>query len=87
MFGERLAYGNAEAQHWFEKPLLVRIGLAAFADVARVWRLLSSTGNPFQVDVGLGLRLRVPGRQGILRVDYGRGIRDGRDALTFGWQF
>jgi predicted double-glycine peptidase len=87
MFGERLAYGNAEAQHWFEKPLLVRIGLAAFADVARVWRPLSTTGNPFQVDVGLGLRLRVPGRQGILRVDYGRGIRDGRDALTFGWQF
>ena len=23
MFGERLAYANAEAQHWFEKPLLV----------------------------------------------------------------
>ena len=87
MFGERLAYANAEAQHWFEKPLLVRLGLAAFADVGRVWRPLSSTGNPFQVDAGLGLRLRVPGRQGILRVDYGRGIRDGRDALTFGWQF
>ena len=87
MFGERLAYANAEAQHWFEKPLLVRIGVAAFTDVARVWRPLSSTGNPFQVDVGLGLRLRVPGRQGILRVDYGRGIRDGADALTFGWQF
>jgi predicted double-glycine peptidase len=86
-FGERLAYGNAEAQHWFEKPLLVRIGLAAFTDVARVWRPLSSTGDPFQVDVGLGLRLRVPGRQGVLRVDYGRGIRDGSDALTFGWQF
>jgi hypothetical protein len=87
MFGERLAYGNAEAQHWFEKPLLVRIGLAAFTDVARVWRPLSSTGAPFQVDVGLGLRLRVPGRRGILRVDYGRGVRDGRDALTVGWQF
>ena len=87
MFGERLAYANAEAQHWFEKPLLVRIGVAAFTDVARVWRPLSSTGDPFQVDVGLGLRLRVPGRQGILRVDYGRGIRDGADALTFGWQF
>jgi hypothetical protein len=55
-FGERLAYGNAEAQHWFEKPLLVRIGLAAFTDVARVWRPLSSTGDPFQVDVGRGLR-------------------------------
>jgi predicted double-glycine peptidase len=87
MFGERLAYANAEARHWFEKPLLVRIGVAAFTDVARVWRPLSSTGNPFQVDVGFGLRLRVPGRQGILRVDYGRGIRDGADALTFGWQF
>jgi len=87
MFGERLAYANAEAQHWSGKPLLVRIGVAAFTDVARVWRPLSSTGDPFQIDVGLGLRLRVPGRQGILRVDYGRGIRDGADALTFGWQF
>ena len=87
MFGQRLAYGNAEAQHWFEKPLLIRVGLAAFADIARVWLPLSSTGDPFQVDVGFGLRLRVPGRQGTLRVDYGRGIRDGRDALTFGWQF
>ena len=87
MFGERLAYANAEAQHWFEKPLLVRIGVAAFTDVARVWRPFSSTGDPFQVDVGLGLRLRVPGRQGTLRIDYGRGIRDGADALTFGWQF
>ena len=87
MFGERLAYANAEARHWFDKPLLVRIGVAAFTDVARVWRPLSSTGDPFQVDVGLGLRLRVPGRQGILRVDYGRGICDGADALTFGWQF
>ena len=87
MFGERLAYANTEAQQWFEKPLLVRIGLAAFADVARVWRPLSSTADPFQVDVGLGLRLKVPGRQGILRVDFGRGIRDGADALTVGWQF
>jgi outer membrane translocation and assembly module TamA len=77
----------AEAQHLFETPLLVRIGLAAFTDIARVWRPLSSTGDPLQVDVGLGLRLRVPGRQGLLRVDYGRGIGDGRNALTFGWQF
>jgi hypothetical protein len=88
MFGERLAYANAEAQHWFEKPLLVRIGVAGFTDVAHVWRPLSpATGDPWQVDVGLGLRLSVPGRQGALRVDVGRGIRDGAHALTFGWQF
>jgi outer membrane translocation and assembly module TamA len=88
MFGERLAYANAEAQHWFEKPLLVRIGVAGFTDVAHVWRPLSpATRDPWQVDVGFGLRLRVPGRQGALRVDVGRGIRDGAHALTFGWQF
>jgi hypothetical protein len=88
MFGERLAYANAEAQHWFEKPLLVRIGVAGFTDVARVWQPLSPTaGGPWQVDAGLGLRLRVPGGQGILRVDVGRGIRDGAHALTVGWQF
>jgi predicted double-glycine peptidase len=88
MFGERLAYANAEAQQWFEKPLLVRIGLAAFADVAHVWRPLSpAAGPPFQGDVGLGLRLKAPGRRGILRIDFGRGLRDGADALTLGWQF
>lgn len=86
MLGERLAYANVEAQHWFGKAPLVRVGLAAFADVARVWRPLSSPGNPFEVDAGLGLRLRVPGRQGVLRVDVGRGIRDGARAFTIGWQ-
>jgi hypothetical protein len=61
--------------------------VAAFTDVARIWRPLSSPGDPFQVDAGFGLRLKVPGRLGILRVDVGRGIRDGADALTLGWQY
>jgi predicted double-glycine peptidase len=87
MFGQRLAHANAEAQHWFAGPSLVRIGVAAFTDVARVWRPLSSPGDPFHIDAGLGLRLRVPGSQGILRVDVGRGIRDGAVALTLGWQY
>ena len=87
MFGERLAYASAEMQRWFARPSLVRIGVAAFTDVARVWRPLSSPGDPLQVDAGLGLRLRVPGQQGILRVDFGHGLLDGADALTLGWQF
>jgi hypothetical protein len=87
MFGERLAYANAEAHHWFARLSLLRIGLAGFMDVARIWRPLSAPGDPAQADVGFGLRLRMPGRQGILRVDVARGLRDGADALTLGWQF
>jgi hypothetical protein len=87
MFGERLAYANAEAHHWFARLSLLRIGLAGFMDVARIWRPLSAPGDPAQADVGFGLRLRTPGRQGILRVDVARGLRDGADALTLGWQF
>ena len=37
-------------------------------------------------DVGIGLRLKVPGANGTLRVDLGYGLRDAAHALTVGWK-
>jgi hypothetical protein len=87
VFGRRLVSGTAEAQHWFRRPALVRLGAAAFVDAARAsQRLEGTTGRPFQVDAGAGLRVRVPGSSSTLRIDYARGVRDGTHAWTVAWQ-
>jgi hypothetical protein len=85
-FGRTLVFGSADAQRWLERPRLPRVGIAAFADTARGSRGLSVLSR-MDVDVGAGVRVRVPGWDGALAVDAARGLRDGRTALTFGWQF
>ena len=87
VFGRTLMSGSTETQRWLERPSLVRLGVAGFADVARAWRQESAGVTPVQVDVGAGLRIRIPGTPGMLRVDLARGLRDGASALTFGWLF
>ena len=65
----------------------MRLGIAAFVDVARAWdRVDSGTRRSLVIDAGAGIRIRLPGRRAMLRVDYGHGFRDSADALTFGWQ-
>jgi hypothetical protein len=39
------------------------------------------------VDVGGGLRIKLPMRDRILRVDVARGLSDGAKAITIGWLF
>ncbi|MGE5245405.1 MAG: C39 family peptidase [Betaproteobacteria bacterium] len=85
-FGRRLAYGTVEAQRWIDGSRPVRFGLAAFADGARATHGFDDAAGPFQMDVGGGLRLAVPGQQGSLRIDFAHGLRDGANAVTFGWQ-
>jgi hypothetical protein len=77
VFGATVRYATAEAQRWLARPSLVRLAIAGFVDAAS-----ASRG---EVDAGVGVRLRVPGRDGVLRVDYARGLRDGANALTVGW--
>jgi hypothetical protein len=84
-FGRTLVHGGAEEQRWFERPALVRIGLAGFVDVARATRQAAAGSTPVQVDLGVGLRLTIPGQPGVLRADIAHGLRDGSNALTFGW--
>jgi hypothetical protein len=85
-FGRTLTFGSVEAQRWIERPQLPRMGLAGFVDVARASRRFIA-GSGTNVDVGGGVRLRLPGWDGALRVDVARGLGDGRNALTFGWLF
>jgi len=87
VFGRSLAYGTVEAQRWFDKPMLARLGVAGFADVARATRRASGDNSAAQVDIGAGVRMRIPGAAGILRADVAHGIRDGKNAVTLGWQF
>jgi hypothetical protein len=85
VFGQRLIHGGVEARHWLQpggKPL--RLAPAAFVDVARSFRGVDGRDTPSQFDVGVGLRVAVPGT-GVLRVDVAHGLRDGRNALSIGW--
>ena len=86
-FGRTLTYGSAEVQRWLEWPAIVRLGVAGFSDVARASRQAASGQTPVQVDVGAGLRIKIPGTPGVLRGDLAHGLRDGANALTFGWLF
>jgi hypothetical protein len=86
-FGRTLTFGSAEVQRWLERPSLVRVGVAGFADVARALRQAAAGSTPVHVDLGAGLRIRIPGTPGVLRADIAHGLRDGANALTFGWLF
>jgi len=87
VFGRRLAHATLEVQHWLRRPALLRVGGALFTDAAVAGqRPAFAQGRPFQIDSGVGLRVRVPGRSGVFRVDYTRGLRDGARAWLVGWQ-
>lgn len=88
LFGRRTASISFETQRWLDRPSLPRVGIAAFIDAAHAARrLTNAAGSAFQIDSGVGLRIRLPGRDGTLRIDCGRGLRDGANQLTVGWQF
>jgi predicted double-glycine peptidase len=86
-FGRTLAFGSAEVQRWLERPALARLGIAGFVDLARASRQAASGASPVHVDVGAGLRIKIPGTPGLLRADVAHGLRDGANALTFGWLY
>lgn len=86
-FGRTLVNAGIETQRWLERPAFVRIGVAGFVDAARAWRRATSGGESLQIDVGAGLRIKVPGSAGVLRLDVAHGARDGANALTVGWLF
>ena len=86
-FGRTLAFGSAEVQRWLPRPSIVRLGIAGFADLARASRQAAAGATPVQMDIGAGLRIKIPGTPGVLRGDFARGLRDGANALTFGWLF
>jgi len=84
-FGRTLRYANAEGQRWLARPAIVRIGFAAFVDVAEASRRAVPGDSPVQTDLGGGVRLRIGGAQGLLRIDVAHGLRDGANAASIGW--
>jgi hypothetical protein len=88
VFGKSLVDAHAEAQRWVRSTTPIGLGTAAFADFARAsGRQSPASTSVTQVDVGGGLRIRIPAAAGVLRVDIAHGLRDGADALTIGWQY
>jgi hypothetical protein len=87
VFGRSVQYGTVELQRWFDRPAIVRIGLAGFADLARATRTAIPGQSVGQTDLGAGVRVRLPGAEHVLRIDLARGLRDGANALTIGWSY
>lgn len=72
---------DLRARTFTGRPCRVRVGL--FTDVARAWHGLAPiTASRTQMDVGVGLRLRMAGDARALRIDVAHGLRDGRRAMT-----
>lgn len=80
--GRRIVHASAEGQQWWRPRGLLRLGFAVFADAARVDERLEE-GARGDVDIGVGLRLVVPGLPGAFRADLVRGLRDGATAVSF----
>jgi predicted double-glycine peptidase len=61
------------------------MGVAVFLDSARVTRRLYE-GDRSDADLGAGLRFGLPGGRGSLRVDYGRGLINEDNKISFGFE-
>ena len=80
--GRRIAHVSGEVRQWWMLKAFAQIGAAVFADAAHVERRAEPDGQD-DVDVGGGLRLALPGLDGVFRLDVGKGLRDGSTALSF----
>jgi hypothetical protein len=86
VFGRRVIYAGAEARRWTRAGRWpVRVAPAAFVDVARARNGLPNADSRGQIDVGGGVRVSLA-MFGTLRVDVAHGLRDGRNAVSFGWE-
>ncbi len=86
VFGRRVISMTVERRQWIPVRVPAALGVAIFADTARAFRPLNaSMPAGWQLDLGAGLRVKVPGAAGVLRLDAARGVRDGTHALTVGW--
>jgi len=86
VFGRRVAFATVEYEHPVRSMKFGQINMAVFADAAQAWqRLRLSTPSPLHVDVGVGVRYHPKGSGVGIRVDLGRGLRDGTLAVSLGW--
>jgi hypothetical protein len=81
--GRSLLLGNAEWRRRVLDHSPVQAGFVAFVDAARIADGPEPGGVTTLVDIGLGLRISLVG-SGVLRIDYGHGLTDGRNAVFVG---
>jgi hypothetical protein len=82
----RLAHGTLERQQPISMRPPAPLWWAVFVDVATRGASDDGAALTTLVDVGTGLRLDLPGTTNVLRLDVARGVRDGRLAVSVGWQ-
>ena len=86
VFGRRLVHNTIEYQHPLRIVMSGALSVAAFADTAAAWhRLRDADRSPLHTDVGVGLRLALPGSGGTVRADLARGLRDRRVVFSAAW--
>jgi hypothetical protein len=75
--------GNVEWRRRLVRKSLVQLGVVLFSDSARLARTTSGDADHSLFDVGMGIRLGIGGGS-IVRLDYGHGLSDGKDAVFIG---
>jgi hypothetical protein len=80
--GRGIAHISGETRQWWIVKSVFHVGVAVFADAARVERRALGDGIG-DIDLGAGFRLGWPGLAGVFRLDLGKGLRDGTTALSF----
>jgi len=80
--GRLLLQGSVEAQQWWHVAGPVRLAAASFLDAAST-ALRFEGATRHDIDLGLGVRFSAAGMPGIFRIDLGKGLRDGRTAVSF----
>jgi hypothetical protein len=84
VFGRRIARATIEYAHPVARIPAGSFALAAFVDAAQAWRRLSRDASPLFIDAGIGLRLRVPARGEMIRLDAAHGLRGGGARFSLG---
>ena len=86
-FANSLMIAGLELNEWFLHLGSLQIGYGGFLDVAKTWIAVPRFPTvPAHVDIGVGLRLRLPHQPGLFHVDFAYGLEDGESALSAIWR-
>lgn len=87
--GRSLFHGTLEHRRRLAQLGPVGLSAAVFTDVARIGSPVPlgnrDHGSVLEIDAGAGLRLRLPGQPGLLRLDLAKGLLDGATSFSAGW--
>ena len=85
VFGRRVARGTLEYAHPVATTVAGTVSIAGFIDGAQAWHRLTPGASALFIDAGAGVRLRMPGRGEVVRIDAAHGLRGGGARLSVGW--